>query len=73
MPPINLALRLHNPRLTTQQIRLEPPRIQLKQHLPRLHAIAHILGAGSIVLPIATWLLGSLVLLATRRSGRAAA
>jgi hypothetical protein len=38
-----------------------------------VHAIAHILGAGSIVLPIATWLLGSLVLLATRRSGRAAA
>jgi hypothetical protein len=32
------------------------------------HAIAHIVLAGAIVFPIITWLLGSLVLLATRRS-----
>jgi len=34
------------------------------------HAMAHIVVAGGIVFPIAGWLLGSLVLLAARKSGR---
>lgn len=36
------------------------------------HAIAHVVLAGGLLIPIATWLLGSLVLLATRRNGAAA-
>jgi hypothetical protein len=37
------------------------------------HALAHIVLAGAIVLPIAGWLVGSLVALVTRKAGRAAA
>ena len=36
------------------------------------HALAHIVFAGAVVFPIIGWLLGSLVLLATRKSGRPA-
>jgi len=36
------------------------------------HAIAHIVLAGAIFFPIAGWLLGSLVLLVTRKSARPA-
>jgi hypothetical protein len=36
------------------------------------HAAAHIVIAGAIVFPIVGWLLGSLVLLATRKSARPA-
>jgi hypothetical protein len=37
------------------------------------HAIAHIVAAGAIAIPIIGWLLGSVVLLATRKSSRAGA
>jgi hypothetical protein len=37
------------------------------------HVFAHIVLAGAIFVPIIGWLLGSLVLLATRKSARAAA
>jgi hypothetical protein len=37
------------------------------------HAIAHVVVAGAIVIPIAGWLMGSLVHLATRKSSPAAA
>jgi hypothetical protein len=36
------------------------------------HALEHIVVAGAIAFPIIGWLLGSLVLLATRRSARPA-
>jgi hypothetical protein len=36
------------------------------------HALAHIVLAGAIVFPIVGWLLGSVVLLATRKSARQA-
>jgi hypothetical protein len=36
------------------------------------HAVAHVVLAGAIFIPIGTWILGSLVLLATRKKPAAA-